>query len=88
MQDTNPSLRQAGNPVNVSVNWRAAKSNEMLGQSAIREKGQPLGERIRLVTLQGRSGVILYMVFVAPNPDFDGLRPVFDRIRWSFALRV
>jgi hypothetical protein len=87
MQDTNPSLRQAGNPVNISVNQRAAKSVEMLGQSAVREKGQPLAERIRLVTLQGKSGVTLYMVFVAPDPDFDGLRPVFDRIMRSFTIR-
>jgi hypothetical protein len=87
MQDTNPSLRQAGNPVNISVNRRAAKSVEMLGQSAVREQGQPLSERIRLVTLQGKGGVILYMVFVAPDPDFDRLRPVFDRIMRSFTLR-
>jgi beta-barrel assembly-enhancing protease len=87
MQDTNPSLRPAGNPVNISVNRRSAKSVEMLGQSAVFEKGQALKERIRLITLQGKGGVILYMVFVAPDPDFDALRPVFDRIMRSFTLR-
>jgi hypothetical protein len=87
MQDTDPSLRQAGNPVNISVNRRAAKSVEMLGESAVRESGKPLQERIRLVTLQGKGGVVLYMVFIAPDPDFNQLRPVFDRIMRSFVLR-
>lgn len=87
MQDTNPSLRQASNPVNISVNRQPAKSLEMLGESAVRENGKPLQERIRLVALQGKGGVVLYMVFVAPNLDFDALRPVFDRIMRSFVLR-
>jgi hypothetical protein len=87
MQDTNPSLRQAGNPVNISINRRAAKSVEMLGESAVRENGKPLQERIRLVTLQRKGGVVLYMVFIAPDPDFNQLRPVFDRIMRSFVLR-
>jgi len=87
MQDTNPSLRQASNPVNISVNRRPGRSLEMVGESAVRENGKPLQERIRLVTLKGKGGVVLYMVFVAPNPDFDALRPVFDRIMGSFVLR-
>jgi hypothetical protein len=87
MQDTNPSLRQASNPVNISVNRLAARSLEIVAESAVRENGKPLQERIRLVTLQGKGGIVLYMVFVAPNPDFDALRPVFDRIMRSFVLR-
>ena len=87
MQETDPSLRQASNPVNISVNRQPARSLEMVGESAVRENGKPLQERIRLVTLQGKGGVVLYMVFVAPNPDFDALRPVFDRIMRSFVLR-
>ena len=87
MQDTNPSLRQASNPVNISVNRQAAKSLEMVGESAVRENGKALRERIRLVTLQAKGGVVLYMVFVAPDPDFNQLRPVFDRIMRSFVLR-
>jgi beta-barrel assembly-enhancing protease len=87
MQETDPSLRQASNPVNISVNRQSARSLEMVGESAVRENGKRLQERIRLVTLQGKGGVVLYMVFVAPNLDFDALRPVFDRIMRSFVLR-
>jgi beta-barrel assembly-enhancing protease len=87
MQDTNPSLRQASNPVTISVNRQAAKSLEMVGESAVRENGKPLLERIRLVSVQGKGGVVRYMVFVAPDPDFNQLRPIFDRIMRSFVLR-
>jgi Zn-dependent protease with chaperone function len=87
IRDTNPGLRPAGNPVNISVGARAAKSVEMLGTSAIRQNGEPLAERIRLVALQGRGSLVLYMVFVAPDGDFDSMRPTFDRIMRSFTAR-
>jgi len=87
IRDTNPGLRPAGNPVNISVGGRAAKSVEMLGTSAILQNGEPLAERIRLVALQGRGSLVLYMVFVAPDGDFDSMRPTFDRIMRSFTAR-
>jgi peptidase M48-like protein len=87
IQDTNPGLRATGNPVNISVGGRAAKSMEMLGKSVIRVNGEPIAERIRLVALQGKGSLVLYMAFVAPDADFDSMRPTFDRIMRSFAAR-
>lgn len=87
IRDTNPGLRPTGNPVNIGVGGRAAKSVEMLGKSAIRENGEPIAERIRLVAVQGKGNLVLYMVFVAPDDDFDSLRPTFDRIMRSFTAR-
>ena len=84
-RDTNPKLRQSGNPVNLTVGGRAAKAVEMLGESEIRENDQPIPERIRLVGVQTKSGTVLYLLFVAPDADFDRLRPTFDRILRSFA---
>ena len=86
IRDTNPGLRQAGNPVNISINRRPAKSVELLGSSAIREGNQALPERIRLVALHGKGNLVLYMIFVAPDADFDTLRTTFDRIMRSFDL--
>jgi hypothetical protein len=87
IRDTNPGLRQASNPVNLTVSGRPAKSVEMLGASAIYEGNQPIPERIRLVALHGNGGVVLYLVFVAPDADFDALRPTFDRILRSLTVR-
>ncbi len=87
IRDTNPALRQAGNPKDLTVGGRAAKSVELLGNSAIREQGQPVPERIRMVAVQAKGNLILYLVFVAPDADFDRLRPGFDLILRSFAPR-
>jgi hypothetical protein len=87
IQDTNPGLHATGNPVNISVGGRAAKSMEMLGKSVIRVNGEPTAERIRLVALQGKGSLVLYMAFVAPDADFDSMPPTFDRIMRSFAAR-
>ena len=86
IRDTNPKLRAATNLMNLTVGGRAAKAIEMLGESAIKENDEPLGERIRLVAVQSKSSAVLYLVFVAPDADFDSLRPTFDRILRSFAL--
>jgi hypothetical protein len=87
IRDTNPALRQAGNPKDLTAGGRAAKSVELLGNSAVREKGQPVPERTRLVAVQAKGSLILYLVFVAPDADFDLMRPAFDRILRSFAPR-
>lgn len=87
IRDTNPALRQSGNLKNMTVGGRPAKSVEMLGNSAVREKGQPIPERIRLVALRGKGNQILYLVFVAPDADFDLIRPGFRRILQNFSPR-
>ena len=66
---------------------KPGKTVEMLGASAIYEGNQPIPERLRLVALHGKGGVVLYLVFVAPDVDFDTLRPTFDRILRSFTVR-
>jgi hypothetical protein len=40
-----------------------------------------------LVALQSRSGDMVYLVFVAPAQDFNGLRPAFEQMLRSFRLR-
>jgi hypothetical protein len=87
IKDTNPGLQPIGQPKNISVNRRPAKQVALLGESPIREHGQPIPERLSLVAFQGKGNMVLYMIFVAPNDDFDKLLPTFDRIKQSFELR-
>jgi predicted Zn-dependent protease len=87
IQQTNDGLRPVGNPVNISVDRKPAKAVEMQGISSVMENGKPLPERIRVVALKGKSGLILYALMVAPEPDFDALRPTFDRILNTYRLR-
>ena len=87
VQDTNPNLRVIGQPANSTVNGKPARSVELLGNSSIRENGEPIPERLRLMTVRGKGNLVVYMIFIAPNVDFDALAPVFDRIENSFVLR-
>lgn len=87
MQDTNPGLNVIGRGANISLNGRPAKSVELLGSSAIQENGQAIPERLRLVALKGKGNLVRYMIFVAPNEDFDALDPAFERMMNSFVLK-
>ena len=87
VRGTNPDLRPAGNTVDLTINGKPAKGLELLGTSAVTENDKPIPERVRLVALPGKGKLILYMVFVAPDADFDALRPTFDRITRSFVVR-
>jgi beta-barrel assembly-enhancing protease len=87
VRGTNPDLRPAGNTVDLTVSGKPAKSLELLGTSAVTENNKPIPERVRLVALPAKEKSILYLVFVAPDADFDALRPAFDRITRGFAVR-
>jgi beta-barrel assembly-enhancing protease len=87
IQQTNDGLRSVGNPVNISVDNKPAKAVELQGTSSVLEQGKPLPERVRVVAFKGKSGTLLYAVMVAPESDFDTLRPAFDRILRSYRIR-
>ncbi len=44
-------------------------------------------ERVRLIALQGRSNLVPYLVFVAPDAGLEGLQPTFERILDSLQVR-
>lgn len=35
----------------------------------------------------GKGGLVLYLLFITPGADFDGLRPVRDRMLPSLTVR-
>jgi hypothetical protein len=70
----NPGLHPIANSgQSITVHDRAGRQLDWIGPSAVRENGEPLQERVRMVAFPGRSSVILYFLFVAPEPDFDPL---------------
>jgi hypothetical protein len=46
--------------------------------------GTQLAERDWLITVARPDGDLNYMVFVAPEPDFETLRPIFTEMMKSF----
>lgn len=83
IQQQNPGM-QAVTPVNdIDVNDRAAKSVEFSNP------GPAAGadEHDWLVTLQTGKGAVRYLVFVAPQNDFEALRRTYEQMLRSFSLR-
>ena len=84
---TNPDLKVANSPKAFTLNGRSARRLDWFGTSAVRENGKALRERVRLVALPAKGGVVLYLVFVAPENDFEVLWPVLDRMLNSLQIR-
>ncbi len=86
-EQSNPDLRVANSPQAFTVQGRLARKLDWFGKSAVRENGKQLTERVRMIALQQKTGLILYLVFVAPEPDFNTLLPVFERMLNSLRMR-
>ena len=87
IEQTNPDLRLYSSLQAIQLGNHTARRLEWTGKSAVQENGEPLKERVRLIALPGKSGVVLYAVFVAPDPDFNGLWPTFERMLNSLQVK-
>ena len=88
LRQSNPDLRAIGHDENIRVNGVAGKSVDLIGTSPLQDQsGRPGQERDWLVAFQRRDGALLYMVSIAPDKDFESLRPTFEQILKSIKLR-
>jgi beta-barrel assembly-enhancing protease len=88
LRQSNPDLRTIGHDENIRVNGVAGKSVDLIGTSPLPDQsGRPAQERDWLVAFQRRDGTLLYMVSIAPDKEFESLRPTFEQILKSIKLR-
>ena len=88
LRQSNPDLREIGHDENIRVNGVAGKSVDLIGNSPLRDQsGHPSQERDWLVAVMRQDGSLLYMVSIAPDKDFEGLRPTFEQMLKSLQLR-
>jgi beta-barrel assembly-enhancing protease len=87
LKQSNPELETYNSPRAFMLNGRPARKLDWSGASAIREAGEALKERVQLVAIQGKSGVVIYLVFVSPEADLEVMAPIFDHILNSVSLR-
>ena len=88
LRQSNPDLREIGHDENIRVNGVAGKSVDLIGTSPLRDQsGYPVQERDWLVTVMRRDGSLLYVVSIAPDKDFQSLRPTFEQMLKSLQLR-
>lgn len=70
LKQSNPALREVGRIEDIRVNGVAGKSIDLL-------QG---GQRQWLVTMSRGGREVDYLMFVAPQDDFDRVRPVFEEM--------
>jgi Zn-dependent protease with chaperone function len=79
MQSGGGDLRTIGSPQKITVNGASGRSVPMQSTSPFPDsKGQAQKERDWLVTVQQPDGSVLYMVFVAPESQWDKFKPTYQ----------
>lgn len=87
LRQSNSDLRQVGNDEAIRVNGVSGRSADLIGTSPMRENNRALRERDWLVALGRQDGTVLYAVFIAPQSQFDRLRPTFEQMLRTLRLR-
>jgi hypothetical protein len=87
MSQQNGGMQQASQLVAVTVGGQPGNAVELRGRSPVADGGSVLVERDWLVTVARPDGALSYMIFVAPEPDFAALKPVFSTMVQSFRVR-
>jgi hypothetical protein len=59
---------------------------DLASNSPIQQNGSPLPERDRLVVIPTGDSTYVYLIFIAPERDFEALWPTYEKILGS--LRV
>jgi Zn-dependent protease with chaperone function len=86
MQKDNPGLQVSGDLRPVDVNGVQGRSAFLAGSSPLQLNGQPLPERDWLVTVPRPDGSLMYLVFVAPERDFNQLHPTYQKMLDSLQI--
>jgi hypothetical protein len=81
----NPGMQVAGEIKPLMVGGQQGRSVYFSGRSPIQRNGQALAERDWLVTAPRPQGGVLYLVFVAPEDEFDRLHSVYQRMLASLS---
>ncbi len=87
LQKDNAGMKVYSSPTGIQVNGQQGRSTYLTGTSPIQQNGQPVPEKDWLVTLPGPKGELVYLVFVAPEQEFNQLRPTFQKMLESFQVR-
>jgi Zn-dependent protease with chaperone function len=89
LQQSSPDMRAIGSPQRITVNGVRGRSVDLEGNSPATRNGQPERERDWLVMLpdSSRDNGFICFIFVAPENDFDALRPTYERMLKTAQLR-
>ncbi|MGE5111631.1 MAG: hypothetical protein ACM3JB_12280, partial [Acidobacteriaceae bacterium] len=87
LQQGNQGMQEIGQPQTINVNGIRGRSVDLSSTSPIQgPNGQRQSERDWLVTLPRNDGSVVFFVFIAPQNDFDNLRPTYESMLRSVRL--
>ncbi len=86
LQQSNPGMRQNGGVRGIEVNGTQGREVDLTSDSPLQQNGKPIPEHDWLVVTQGPGGTYLYLIFIAPERDFETLKPTFQRTLDSLRL--
>jgi len=88
LRQSNQDMKQIGNDEDIRVAGVKAKSVDLIATSPVQDaSGHAQRERDWLVAVPGRNGNLTYLVFIAPDTDFNTLRPTFDQMLRSLRIK-
>ena len=88
LRQGNPDLREIGHDEDIRVGGVSGKSVDLIGTSPLKDQsGRAAQERDWLVTFQRRDGSLLYLVFIAPDKNFNSMRPTFEQMLKTLRLK-
>ena len=87
LRQSNPQMQVDGQPQRTNVNGQDAIAVNLISPSPMTDQsGRQATERDMLVTVQRQDGSVLWLLFIAPEQDFQALSSTFQRMLQS--LRV
>lgn len=87
IEQGNPSLAAVTDAARLTVSHQPGIEVEFLSSSPFSTSGKPVPERDWLVTVERPDGSLSYLVFIAPEKNFNAMRPSFKKILSSFAIK-
>ncbi len=87
IEQGNQGMSTVTDSTQIAVKDRQACSIEFLSSSPLASALKPLPERDWMVTILRPDGSLSYLVFIAPEKDFNALRPTFKKILNTFTVK-
>jgi Zn-dependent protease with chaperone function len=87
MQQANPQLQISRQPQGLQVSGTPAIAVDMVSPSPIASQGGPVAERDMLVTVPRGDGTFMYLIFIAPQQDFQQFSGAYSEMLRSMRMR-
>ncbi len=84
---SNPQMKVASQMQTINVNGVQGDNVTLLGPLPIQSDSGTLAERDQVVTVPRPDGSVLFLIFIAPQRDFDKLTPAFQQMLQSLRVK-